>query len=249
MRLGRGVQNIRPINHVNIRDDVYNLVRRGILSHDYPPGYRFDLNDLSRRLQVSHTPVKEALHRLETEGLVHIYPRRGTFVTTLDARDIAESFGVRLALERYSAESIVRDVTDADVTRLRGILREMRKLLNVRDFAAMIETYIARDQDFHVEIVALGRNSRLVEIYKTVGGPLHMARILSQFSADSYRNHTEPEHDAILKAIDKRDPGALAKAMTEHVERAQRRILNGWDSRKPDGRTEAVTEPVRQAKT
>ena len=55
---------ILPINHGNIRDDVYAVLRRGILRHDYPPGYRFDLNDLSTQLGISRTPVKEALERV-----------------------------------------------------------------------------------------------------------------------------------------------------------------------------------------
>lgn len=226
------MKDIIPINHANIRDDVYELLRRGILGHDYPPGYRFDLNDLSARLRVSRTPVKEALHRLETEGLVTIYPRRGTYVTTLDPQEIADGYGVRLALERYAAESIARNTTDADVARLWADRREMRALLDAPDFAAVVNDYISLDQSFHVDIVDLSRNRRLVDIYRTVGGPLHMARILSRFTVGDYLKFTEPEHDAIMAAIERRDAIALADAMTAHVERAKRRILIGFSAAK-----------------
>lgn len=222
------MRDIAPINHATIREDVYELLRRGILSQDYPPGFRFDLNDLSARLRVSRTPVKEALHRLETEGLVTIYPRRGTYVATLDPHDIADGYGVRLALERFAAESIVRTVTDADIARLWDARREMRRLLDAPDFSAVVDTFISLDQDFHVAIMALSRNRRLVEIYKTVGGPLHMARILSRFGAPDYMNYTEPEHDAIMQAIERRDGAALADAMAAHIERAKVRVLHGF---------------------
>jgi GntR family transcriptional regulator, rspAB operon transcriptional repressor len=217
---------ILPINHGNIRDDVYAVLRRGILRSDYPPGYRFDLNDLSVQLGISRTPVKEALHRLESEGLVDIFPRRGTFVTTLDAADIADGFGVRLALERYAADFVVDQVTDADIARLNEIRRRMGALLDAPEFASVVEQYILLDQDFHVEIISLARNRRLVEIYRTIGGPLRMARIFSRYSAADYRTYTEVEHAAIMQAILARDVVALCAAMTAHVERAQARISN-----------------------
>lgn len=215
---------ILPINHGNIRDDVYAVLRRGILRSDYPPGYRFDLNELSVQLGISRTPVKEALHRLESEGLVDIFPRRGTFVTTLDAADIADGFGVRLALERYAADAVVNQVTDADIARLDDIRRRMGALLDAPEFVSVVEQYILLDQDFHVEIIGLARNRRLVEIYRTIGGPLRMARIFSRYSAADYRTYTEVEHDAILQAIVARDVVALCAAMTAHVVRAQARI-------------------------
>ena len=215
---------ILPINHGNIRDDVYAVLRRGILRHDYPPGHRFDLNDLSAQLGISRTPVKEALHRLESEGLVDIFPRRGTFVTILDATDIADGYGVRLALERYAAGGVVCEVTDADIARLNQIRDGMRDLLDAPDFSTVVEQYILLDQDFHVGIVSLARNRRLVEIYRTIGGPLHMARIFSRFSADDYRNYTEVEHDAIMHAIVARDEAALCDALTAHIARARGRV-------------------------
>jgi DNA-binding GntR family transcriptional regulator len=217
---------ILPINHGNIRDDVYAVLRRGILRHDYPPGYRFDLNDLSTQLGISRTPVKEALHRLESEGLVDILPRRGTFVTTLDATDISDGFGVRLALERFAADAVVEQVTEADIARLNEIRRRMGDLLVVPDFGSVVEQYILLDQDFHVEIISLARNRRLVEIYRTIGGPLRMARIFSRYSAADYRTYTEVEHDAIMQGILSRNVIALCAAMTAHVVRAQARISN-----------------------
>jgi DNA-binding GntR family transcriptional regulator len=214
------------VNHVNIRDDVYELLRRRILSHEYPPGHRFDLNDLSTQLGISHTPLKEAFHRLSTEGLVNILPRRGTFVTTVDPREIDESYGVRLALERYAAALVVREVTPKDLACLRGILGEMRQLLDAEDYQAVVQKYIVLDHEFHVGIIALAQNRRLVEIYRTVGAPLQMARVLSKFTAADSKKYTEPEHKSIMQALERREAKALAQAMTEHIERAKVRILN-----------------------
>lgn len=219
------VSGIAPIKHANIRDDVYAVLRRGILRHDYPPGHRFDLNDLTSRLRVSRTPVKEALHRLEGEGLVDNLPRRGTFVSTPDGRNIEDGYGVRLALELHAADAVVRAITPAQLARLRSVRSGMADLLEAPDFGAVVEQYIQLDQTFHIDIMALAGNRRMIDTYKIIGGPLQLARILSQFSADDYRTYTEVEHDAIVQALDERNVSALKAAMTAHIVRAQQRVL------------------------
>lgn len=224
---------ITPIKHANISDDVYAVLRREILRHDYPPGHRFDLNDLSSRLRVSRTPVKEALHRLEGEGLVDNLPRRGTFVTTPDRRNIDEGYGIRLALELHAADAVVRSLTLAQLAGLRSVQARMRDLLDAPDFGAVVEQYIQLDQTFHTDIMALAGNRRMVGIYKIVGGPLQLARILSQFSADDFRRYTEVEHDAIVRALEARDVSALKAAMTAHILRAQRRVVASLGGQPP----------------
>lgn len=216
---------ITPISRLSIRDDVYLLLRRGILNHSYPPGHRLDLDELSNQLQVSRTPVKEALHKLETEGLIQILPRRGTFVTSLDAKNIAESYDVRLALECFVIPIVMKYITDNDIQHLRDIRNQMRAALTEKPFDEVIERYTKLDQEFHVQIILPSGNDRLLEIYRAIGGPLQMARLYSKFDAAVYNNYTEPEHDAIMQAIDKRDCEGLKNALTAHVERAKIRVL------------------------
>ncbi len=214
-----------PLRRLNIRDDVYVLLRSGILNHNYPPGRRLDLEYLSNQLQVSRTPVKEALHRLESEGLVQILPRRGTFVTALDPVTISESYDVRIALEQFVAGAAAQNATPADVQALRDIQRQMQHELAAPDFSVAVERYIRLDQDFHTLIVGLGKNARLLEVYRTIGGPLQLARILNKFDAGDYLAYTEPEHSAIISAVASRDSKALKRALTQHVEFAKGRVM------------------------
>ena len=100
---------------VTLRDEVYDLLRERILSLRYPPNFRFDLSALEEQLGISRTPLKEAMQRLEAEGLVDIRPRRGTFVTGFDPQDIAESYDVRRVIECAAAETLAAYVTDADI--------------------------------------------------------------------------------------------------------------------------------------
>ncbi|MCW1969630.1 MAG: GntR family transcriptional regulator [Anaerolineae bacterium] len=217
---------VAPITRVNIRDDVYVLLRSNILNHAYPPGHRLDLDELSNQLKVSRTPVKEALHKLETEGLIQILPRKGTFVTPIDPKSVSEGYDVRLALEVYIAPAVIANITATDLAQLEELRHQMQMALQERNFKIALEQYTALDQAFHVLIVSAGGNERLTEIYRTVGGPLQMARLYYKFDAEVYRNFTEPEHNAIMAALTQRDIAALQSAVIQHIQRAKTRVLN-----------------------
>ena len=103
------------ITVVNIREEVYKLIRQRILDHNYPPGFRFDLSELETQLGISRTPLKEALQRLEIEGLVEIRPRRGTFVSQIDTQELMDNYGVRHALELYIARTALADVDQSKI--------------------------------------------------------------------------------------------------------------------------------------
>lgn len=217
---------VAPITRVNIRDDVYALLRNNILNHAYPPGHRLDLDDLSNQLKVSRTPVKEALHKLETEGLIQILPRKGTFVTSIDPKSVSEGYDVRLALEVHIVPAVIANITADDIAQLEDLRHRMRASLQESNFKVALEQYTALDQEFHVLIVSAGGNERLTEIYRTVGGPLQMARLYYKFDAEVYRNFTEPEHTAIMTALSQRDVAALQSAVIQHIQRAKARVLN-----------------------
>ncbi len=228
--LADALRDAPMLRHPNIRDEVYALLRRRILSHEYEPGYRFDLRELSARFGISQTPMKEALQRLEMEGMVTIIPRRGTFVATFDTLGMAQTYDVRIALERFVAPIVIRNITGPDLDRLGALLSRMREMIHSPEAAALLPQYIGLDFEFHCGIVALARNSRMDEIYAQVGGPLQLARVMTSLGPEVYVNYTEREHAAIFGALEARDAVGLANALSEHVERAKVR-LSAWFAR------------------
>ena len=81
-----------PINSPKISEVIYDILREKIVSHEIPQGERLDLYEIEKRLGVSRTPLKEALNRLEMEGLIQIFPRSGTYVTNANVEYIVKSF-------------------------------------------------------------------------------------------------------------------------------------------------------------
>src|SRR3954451_19915728 len=108
-------------------DAVYEALREGILGHLFKPGERLHVDELSEKLGVSLTPVRNAIQQLATEGLVEIRPRSGTFVASLSVQDVQETFEIRCALECLAGEKAVENISARELKRLRDLLRSLRK--------------------------------------------------------------------------------------------------------------------------
>ncbi len=96
----------------NINEKVYSYIKTNIMNFNYPPGYNLNLNQLSEKLGVSHTPIKDALFKLAGEGLVEIAPRKGTYVKDVTQDDIHEILQTRLILETAAVEAVTAGLTD-----------------------------------------------------------------------------------------------------------------------------------------
>ncbi|MBW7883090.1 MAG: GntR family transcriptional regulator [Caldilineaceae bacterium] len=218
-----------PIALPSLRDEVYNIIRKRILTHVYPPGYRFNLAEFEAQLGVSLTPLKEALHRLQAEGLVEIRPRRGTFVTSIDPADVAESFDVRCILECAAAELVVPTITGAEITELQAMHSRMQALLEQGVYAEIVAEHIDLDRKLHKRFIELTRNRRLIAIYGQIDTHLQVARVQSQFRLeDSYE--TRREHEAFIEALTRRDVAATKRALTVHADLSKRRMLKVLNS-------------------
>src|SRR5712691_10064851 len=108
-------------------DAVYQALRQAIVGSLLKPGERLNVDELAEKLGVSLTPVRSAIQQLATEGLVEIRPRSGTFVATLTAQDVEETFKIRCALECLAAEDALQNLNGQDVRRLKELLRSLKK--------------------------------------------------------------------------------------------------------------------------
>src|SRR5215207_8491481 len=98
------IRQVPKIQRERASDAVYQILRDSILTHVFEPGERLNVLELAEKLDVSQTPLKEAVNRLAAEGLIEIYPRIGTYVTDISPTVLAETFEIRTALECLAAE-------------------------------------------------------------------------------------------------------------------------------------------------
>lgn len=212
------------IDPVYIRDEVYNLLRRGILDHKYPPGYRFDLPQLEKQWGISRTPISAALHRLEAEGLIEIRPQRGTYVASIDPQEIAESFDIRRVLELYAAEIAVKQAYEREITALGDLVEEMCGLVVDDDIQSVIERQMSLDHQFHARIVSFSRSKRLGAVYEQISIASQMILFQQKFTKADIESANR-EHRAIFLALEHRDVESLVSRLDEHLKLSKARMM------------------------
>jgi DNA-binding GntR family transcriptional regulator len=207
------------INRTTLSDQIYEYLRGEIVSGVYAPGQRVDLGELVSKLKVSKMPVKEAIGRLATEGLLDVQAQRGTFVSRVDPRELAETFEVRRALETLAGELAAARAKKGDIERLRGLITEMEQ-------APEAGRHSELNFEFHHLIVELSDNRKLIEMYQRLSVPIQIAGI--HYRSENWIERIpqeQREHRSIVRALAERDPEAVRLAIDTHIKRGGASLL------------------------
>ncbi|MCZ7567810.1 MAG: GntR family transcriptional regulator [Ardenticatenaceae bacterium] len=199
----------------------YEAIKESILSHSLRPGDAVSESAFAEALQISRTPVREALMALEQEGLVKIVPTRGIFVTEITVRDIREIYEIRQALECLAVR---KAALTPDLSPLDPLLAVLETASRGRE-SVSYDSLFQVDIDLHRFIRDTARNSRLSQILENLQDQIHRIRVLSP-RVDGRMDTTTREHLAIIHALKQRDPDLAAQAMREHLHNAQDNIIN-----------------------
>lgn len=207
------------INRTTLSEQIYDYLRAEILTGRFAPGERLDLGELVGRLKVSKMPVKEAVGRLAAEGLLEVQAQRGTFVSRVDPRELAETFEVRRALEMLAGELAAGRVRKADLDKLRALVAEMEQSTDVG-------RHLELNFQFHSLIVELSGNRKLIETYHRLRVPIQVAGI--HYRSENWVKRLaqeQREHRAIVRALEQRDAEAVARAISAHIKRGGSSLL------------------------
>jgi DNA-binding GntR family transcriptional regulator len=202
--------NLGPAHTPTKAEVAYTVLREAIRSGRLAPGERVTLNGLAEQLEMSLTPVREALRRLAEHGLVEQVPNRGTVIARHSAERVAEIYRLRLALEPMAAERAAGLVTDTDV-------REIEAALDAVDEAtranADISTVGARNAEFHRRVYRAARSPMLEEFVARLWNALpFQAVVLENRYETSAREHRE-----LVDALARRDPAAAREILHRHI--------------------------------
>lgn len=198
----------------------YRHLKRSILEQIHPGGSLVSEGEIAEATGVSRTPVREALLRLETEGLVRLYPKRGALILPVSAREIADVVEARRLVEVHAAERVWPRRAEIRA-HLAARLAEMRAAHAAGD----LTTLMAADRAFHATVVDAAGNEILAELYQRLRDrQLRMAQASFRLSP-AWAEVALTEHAAQLAALDGDDPQPWLAAVAAHIETTARVFL------------------------
>jgi DNA-binding GntR family transcriptional regulator len=204
----------RPVAQKSIVELVIDEVRRSILERSLAPGEPVSIADLSHRLNVSHIPVREALRRLESEGLIELRRSRSAVVASLTAEDLGHVFHLRTLIESDLMTRAVREYTDADIDKLEAAYRALERQPD--DTA---EDLSVRHTAFHHLLYAPAASDWDWRVYDILwqAGERYMYLILGSLMRDASATRFRDVHTDLLDAARARSVRLARKAVAEHL--------------------------------
>jgi DNA-binding GntR family transcriptional regulator len=202
--------------YVSKTDMVAALIREQIITGELPAGEQLRQRDVAQRFQVSQTPVREAMRRLESEGLVIGDTHRGFTVVEPDDGPVEENFQIRAALESLGASLAARKIDAAGLARLKELNDEMRALGGEHDGPGD-PRYASLNREFHFTVQEYARSPLLLSLMRLLWAslqavPKHRGPGVAAAPAESAR-----QHDEILAALRAGDPAAAAAGTYQHI--------------------------------
>jgi DNA-binding GntR family transcriptional regulator len=199
---------------------VYIRIKAGILNLDFAPGSQLQVDEFSGELEVSRTPVREALLRLQKDGLVDVVPRVGFFVTKFAARDLEELYELREILESRAVYDAVQSMTEMESMKITEIFASTQKAVDQEDTTGFLDAEIT----FHNFLTESSHNKRLVAMVESMRDLTYRWRILSLHSKEDIRASLM-EHKKIADAVQHGDAVVASRLMGEHIQNAKNRIV------------------------
>ena len=200
-------------------DRAYEAVRSGIIAGRYLAGARLTEQEIATTVGVSRTPVREALRRLDAEGLVEFTPNLGAVVTTWNEEDSDEIFDLRAMLESYGARRATVRATDAQIAEMRR-LAELQYRESVERKAGHLERIGELNNQFHRRMQEAAGSPRLVRaLAGLIEAPL-MMRTFQKYTAEDLQRSAQ-HHLEIVSALEARDAEWAASVMFSHVHAAR----------------------------
>lgn len=206
-------------------DVAYTELRQAILSGRLSPGTRLSVPALAQQLQVSRSPVRDAVQRLVQEGLAHEEPRRGAAVSTITAADLADIYQVREVLEALASKLAARSLAGKQLALLQGIFRAHQRAVAAERW----DEHIELDMRFHREVRIAAGNPHLLSALDEIQTQVRLAMLTTTVTAgprQALRDHAD-----ILHALARGDGEAASSAAGRHVARLRDNLMGRIPSR------------------
>lgn len=206
--------------YLPLRDVVFNTLRKAILKGELKPGERLMEIALAEKLGVSRTPVREAMRKLENEGLVVMAPRRGAQVANITEKDLNDVLEVRIALENLSIENACKRMNEEQLADLKKAAENFNKTMADGNLVKLAEADVA----FHEVIYRASDNKRLVQVLNNLREQIYRYRV-EYLKEEETRNLLVHEHVELYEAIRNRDVKKAQEISYRHIENQREAII------------------------
>lgn len=202
-----------------LREVVFQTLRQAILKGDLKPGERLMEISLANRLGVSRTPIREAIRKLELEGLVVMVPRKGAQVAQITRQELRDVLEVRKSLEELAIKKACERITGEELKELESVSQKFGKALKAGDLMAMAEA----DVQFHEIIYNATHNRRLVQLLHNLREQMYRFR-MEYLKDEKGRENLCREHNEICMALREKDAEKAHRYICQHIDNQQRAV-------------------------
>lgn len=220
MRHNPSTNHRAAFEHRTLNERVLHRIRELILSGAIPSGAQLDEQSLADEMQISRTPIREAVSKLNKEGIVEYRPYKGNFVRSFTAKQVSDLFEVRKALEGLATHLAVAKLTDEYLALLKRTLQAVDVALERGNMAE----YSAADREFHHMIAHMSDNESLIELLDRLEIQIQLVRTIANRDPDVV-DRTAHERPQILAALEMRDAELAGQLMEEHIEGVRQAVV------------------------
>lgn len=213
--------NVTMNEYLPLRDVVFNTLRQAILRGELKPGERLMEIQLANKLGVSRTPIREAIRKLELEGLVLMIPRKGAEVADITEKSLKDVLEVRRALEELSVKLTCDRITKEEIKELEQAAENFRKTLKSKDITEIAEA----DVRFHDVIYTATKNQKLIQLLNNLHEQMYRYRIEYLKDEEVYPKLLK-EHKEIIERISKGEKEAAARMVCEHIDNQVNAVMD-----------------------
>ena len=207
--------------YLPLRDVVFNTLRQAILRGELKPGERLMEIQLANKLGVSRTPIREAIRKLELEGLVLMIPRKGDEVAEITEKSLRDVLEVRRALEELSVQLACEKITKEEIRELERVAKEFQQVVKSSDITEIAEV----DVRFHDIIYTATDNQKLIQLLNNLREQMYRYRV-EYLKRDGVFPQLIAEHEAIIRHIENNEKEKATEVMCRHIDNQVEAVID-----------------------
>lgn len=196
--------------------EAYNRIKKALIMKRLHPGQQLTEEWMGKNLNMSRTPIRSALKSLEREGLIKTIPNRGAFVANPSEKEIIDTYNVRILLECYAIEQAIPIIRDEDILKMKNLLMKEKEAYEKRDFEMFIEV---NDEIHKMPAIISGNQCLLDHVLSLIAfGNCFLILRDSFYTKPIDKVKSIPEHEQIVKALERRDKFGATESLRKHLE-------------------------------